>query len=33
MCVITPSYHCEGYGADDNRYDQRPFLYDTNWEV
>lgn len=33
MCVITPSYHAEGYSADDNRYDQRQFLYDTNWVV
>lgn len=33
MCVITPSYHVEGYSADDNRFDQRQFLYDTNWVV
>jgi NAD+ synthase (glutamine-hydrolysing) len=31
MCTITPSYHAEGYSPDDNRYDQRPFLYDTSW--
>ncbi|CZS88926.1 probable QNS1 Glutamine-dependent NAD Synthetase [Rhynchosporium graminicola] len=25
--TITPSYHMEAYGCDDNRFDQRPFLY------
>jgi len=33
MTTITPSYHAEGYGCDDNRYDERPFLYDLKWEV
>ena len=32
MTVLTPSYHCENYGNDDNRYDLRQFLYDTKWE-
>ena len=31
MTVITPSYHCEAYGNDDNRFDHRQFLYDTSW--
>jgi NAD+ synthase (glutamine-hydrolysing) len=31
MCTITPSYHAEGYSPDDNRYDLRPFLYNTSW--
>jgi len=30
---LTPSYHAESYGADDNRYDLRPFLYNTKWDV
>jgi len=30
--VLTPSYHCENYGTDDNRFDLRQFLYDTTWE-
>lgn len=32
MVVITPSYHCEAYGNDDNRFDHRQFLYDVSWE-
>ena len=32
MTIITPSYHAEEYGTDDNRYDLRQFLYDVNWE-
>lgn len=32
MTVITPAYHCEAYGNDDNRFDHRQFLYDTTWE-
>lgn len=32
MTVLTPSYHAEAYGTDDNRFDQRQFLYDTKWE-
>eukprot|EP00055_Hartaetosiga_balthica_P002764 m.5190 g.5190 ORF g.5190 m.5190 type:complete len:721 (-) comp2355_c0_seq1:136-2298(-) len=31
--VITPSYHAESYSPDDNRFDLRPFLYNTKWEV
>ncbi|KAK0117771.1 glutamine-dependent NAD(+) synthetase [Cadophora gregata] len=27
MTTITPAYHMEAYGVDDNRFDQRPFLY------
>ena len=30
--VLTPSYHCENYGTDDNRFDLRQFLYDVKWE-
>jgi NAD+ synthase (glutamine-hydrolysing) len=31
MCIITPSYHAEGYSPDDNRYDLRQFLYNIKW--
>lgn len=31
MTVLTPSYHAESYGPDDNRFDLRPFLYRANW--
>jgi NAD+ synthase (glutamine-hydrolysing) len=31
MTTITPSYHCESYSPDDNRYDLRQFLYRTSW--
>ncbi|KAM0786312.1 glutamine-dependent NAD(+) synthetase [Microbotryomycetes sp. NB124-2] len=27
MTTLTPSYHAEQYSPDDNRFDQRPFLY------
>lgn len=33
MTVLTPSYHAEAYGTDDNRFDLRQFLYDTKWEI
>lgn len=33
MTVLTPSYHAESYGTDDNRFDLRQFLYDTTWDV
>jgi NAD+ synthase (glutamine-hydrolysing) len=33
MTVLTPSYHAEAYGTDDNRFDLRQFLYDTTWEL
>lgn len=29
--VLTPSYHAENYGTDDNRFDLRQFLYNTRW--
>lgn len=32
MTVLTPSYHAECYSPDDNRFDQRPFLYNVKWE-
>ena len=32
MTVLTPSYHAEAYGTDDNRFDLRQFLYDTRWQ-
>ena len=32
MTTITPSYHAENYSPDDNRFDQRQFLYDVSWE-
>ena len=31
--ILTPSYHAESYGVDDNRFDMRQFLYDTTWEA
>ena len=33
MTTLTPSYHAEAYGTDDNRFDLRQFLYDTKWEM
>lgn len=34
MTVVTPAYHAESYSPDDNRFDQRPFLYpaDFTWQ-
>ena len=32
MTTLTPSYHAENYSPDDNRYDLRPFLYNTKWQ-
>lgn len=34
MTTITPAYHAESYSPDDNRFDQRPFLYNVqfNWQ-
>ena len=29
--VATPSYHCEAFGNEDNRFDLRQFLYDPEW--
>lgn len=31
MTTLTPSYHAENYSPDDNRFDLRPFLYQSNW--
>ena len=31
MTTLTPSYHAEIYSPDDNRFDHRPFLYNTKW--
>ena len=31
MTTITPAYHAEAYSPDDNRFDLRPFLYNTRW--
>jgi len=31
MTTLTPSYHCESYSCDDNRFDLRQFLYNTKW--
>jgi NAD+ synthase (glutamine-hydrolysing) len=33
MTVITPSVHIEDQSVDDNRYDLRPFLYNTKWSA
>ncbi|KAG8383558.1 hypothetical protein BUALT_Bualt04G0026100 [Buddleja alternifolia] len=31
MTVLTPSYHAQSYSAEDNRFDQRQFLYNPRW--
>ena len=31
MTTLTPAYHAESYSPDDNRFDLRPFLYNTKW--
>lgn len=32
MTTVTPAYHAEQYSPDDNRFDERPFLYpDLSW--
>ncbi|XP_061434893.1 glutamine-dependent NAD(+) synthetase [Lethenteron reissneri] len=31
MTTLTPAYHAESYGPDDNRFDLRPFLYNVAW--
>jgi NAD+ synthase (glutamine-hydrolysing) len=31
MTTLTPSYHAENYSPDDNRFDQRQFLYNVKW--
>ena len=30
--VLTPALHAVTYSPDDNRFDHRQFLYDTNWQ-
>lgn len=32
LTTLTPSYHAEGYSPEDNRFDLRPFLYETSWK-
>lgn len=32
MTTLTPAYHAENYGPEDNRYDLRPFLYPSSFE-
>ncbi|KAJ2743790.1 glutamine-dependent NAD(+) synthetase [Coemansia sp. BCRC 34301] len=31
MTTLTPAYHAEAYSPDDNRFDQRQFLYNVQW--
>jgi NAD+ synthase (glutamine-hydrolysing) len=31
MTTLPPSYHLENYSPDDNRFDQRQFLYEVSW--
>lgn len=31
MTTMTPSYHAESYSPADQRFDHRPFLYNTRW--
>lgn len=31
LTTLTPSYHAEDYSPEDNRYDLRPFLYNSRW--
>ncbi|KAJ8349368.1 hypothetical protein SKAU_G00244980 [Synaphobranchus kaupii] len=33
MTTVTPAYHAENYSPDDNRFDLRPFLYNTSWSL
>jgi len=33
LTTLTPSYHAENYSPDDNRFDLRPFLYNTSWNA
>lgn len=32
LTTLTPAYHAENYSPDDNRFDLRPFLYNTDWQ-
>lgn len=29
--TLTPAVHCDNYSCDDNRFDQRPILYNATW--
>ena len=29
--TLTPAVHCDNYSCDDNRFDQRPMLYNAKW--
>ena len=31
MNVVTPSFHYDPECCDDNRYDMRPIIYETDW--
>ena len=31
MTTLTPACHMENYSPEDNRFDLRQFLYNTNW--
>ncbi|XP_067414313.1 glutamine-dependent NAD(+) synthetase isoform X1 [Emydura macquarii macquarii] len=31
MTTLTPAYHAENYSPEDNRFDLRPFLYNSAW--
>jgi len=33
MTTLTPSYHAENYSPEDNRFDLRPFLYNSKWDA
>eukprot|EP00918_Siedleckia_nematoides_P064168 GHVU01139532.1.p1 GENE.GHVU01139532.1~~GHVU01139532.1.p1 ORF type:complete len:682 (-),score=68.81 GHVU01139532.1:5-1807(-) len=33
LTTLTPSYHAESYSPEDNRYDLRPFLYNSKWST
>ncbi|CAG9323153.1 unnamed protein product [Blepharisma stoltei] len=33
MVTLTPVIHMDSLGCDDNRYDLRPFLYNSKWEA
>lgn len=32
LTVLTPSYHAEDYGTQNDVFDMRPFLYDATWK-
>ncbi len=31
MNILTPSFHYDPEGCDDNRFDMRPIIYETDW--